>query len=308
MVTTDGHRLSKVDVKVTGRQAIGDDADPAQGHPRAPPPVRRDAREGATATGSTKLELIAERLERVLPGRGHDVQREARRRAVPALLAGHPAEHATQVVGAASAPGRRAEGRLGRRERAHRRREAHASPNGSMRITSESPESGDGFDEIPVEYAGTEHEHRLQREVLPRRARSDRPTKRSCSASRGELDPARAAPAARTMTSDRAVPRGRHADAHLNDGCSSTGAPAARTFRNLRSRSISTGAALQRRSRATTARARRTCSRRSTSWRRRRRASAPKPEARSSARGRGARAASTRPLRTSRIERVQSVG
>ena len=25
---------------------------------------------------------------------------------------------------------------------------------GSMRITSESPESGDGFDEIPVEYAG----------------------------------------------------------------------------------------------------------------------------------------------------------
>jgi DNA polymerase-3 subunit beta len=25
---------------------------------------------------------------------------------------------------------------------------------GSMRITSESPESGDGFDEIPVEYSG----------------------------------------------------------------------------------------------------------------------------------------------------------
>jgi DNA polymerase-3 subunit beta len=26
--------------------------------------------------------------------------------------------------------------------------------NGAMRITSESPESGDGFDEIPVEYSG----------------------------------------------------------------------------------------------------------------------------------------------------------
>jgi DNA polymerase-3 subunit beta len=26
--------------------------------------------------------------------------------------------------------------------------------SGTMRITSESPESGDGFDEVPVEYAG----------------------------------------------------------------------------------------------------------------------------------------------------------
>ena len=81
-----------------GRRAsgVGDDADPAEGDPRASPALRRDAR-GWRATGAdgekTKPELLITQsgASAFFQGGGHDVQREARRRAVPAVLAGHPA-------------------------------------------------------------------------------------------------------------------------------------------------------------------------------------------------------------------------
>jgi DNA polymerase-3 subunit beta len=73
---------------------------------------------------------------------------------------------------------------------------------GSMRITSESPESGDGFDEIPVEYAGPNmsigFNAKYFLDVLA--AVSDEEVAIGLS---GELDPAVLRPAGATTTSDR---------------------------------------------------------------------------------------------------------
>jgi DNA polymerase-3 subunit beta len=73
---------------------------------------------------------------------------------------------------------------------------------GSMRITSESPESGDGFDEIPVEYAGPNmsigFNAKYFLDVLA--AITDEEVAVGLS---GELDPAVLRPAGATTTSDR---------------------------------------------------------------------------------------------------------
>ena len=70
MVTTDGHRLSKMEVKVTRPAGVGDDAHPAQGDPGAAAPLRRDlAQRGArTAAPKPAAPDHPERVERVLPG------------------------------------------------------------------------------------------------------------------------------------------------------------------------------------------------------------------------------------------------
>ena len=100
-----------------------------------------------------------------------------------------------------------------RRERPHRRREALAASNGSMRITSESPESGDGFDELPVDYAGPSSPSASTRSTSStcsrdrRRRGRARPLRRA--RSRGACSPATHSAA------DDGVPRRRHADAHL---------------------------------------------------------------------------------------------
>ena len=73
---------------------------------------------------------------------------------------------------------------------------------GSMRITSESPESGDGFDEIPVEYTGPNmsigFNAKYFLDVLA--AVTDEEVAIGLS---GELDPAVLRPAGATTTSDR---------------------------------------------------------------------------------------------------------
>jgi DNA polymerase-3 subunit beta len=73
---------------------------------------------------------------------------------------------------------------------------------GSMRITSESPESGDGFDELPVEYAGPNmsigFNAKYFLDVLA--AVGDDEVAMGVS---GELDPAVVRPAGGTTTSDR---------------------------------------------------------------------------------------------------------
>ena len=73
---------------------------------------------------------------------------------------------------------------------------------GSMRITSESPESGDGYDEIPIEYAGPNmsigFNAKYFLDVLA--AISDDEVAVGLS---GELDPAVLRPAGATTTSDR---------------------------------------------------------------------------------------------------------
>ena len=95
MVTTDGHRLSKMEVKVAGRQASETMLIPL----KAIQELRRlcdDALSEAVTRGgqgraAAATPDYAERLERVLPGRRHDLQRQARGRSVPAVRAGHSA-------------------------------------------------------------------------------------------------------------------------------------------------------------------------------------------------------------------------
>ena len=73
---------------------------------------------------------------------------------------------------------------------------------GTMRITSESPESGDGFDEIPVEYAGPNmsigFNAKYFLDVLA--SVTDEEVEIGLS---GELDPAVLRPAGATTKSDR---------------------------------------------------------------------------------------------------------
>jgi DNA polymerase-3 subunit beta len=74
--------------------------------------------------------------------------------------------------------------------------------NGSMRITSESPESGDGFDEIPVEFSGPNmsigFNSKYFLDVLA--AISDEEVAIGLS---GELDPAVLRPAGSSSATDR---------------------------------------------------------------------------------------------------------
>ena len=73
---------------------------------------------------------------------------------------------------------------------------------GSMRITSESPESGDGFDEIPVEYAGPNMSIGFNAKYFLDVLASVTDEEVAISLS-GELDPAVVRPAGATTTSDR---------------------------------------------------------------------------------------------------------
>ena len=73
---------------------------------------------------------------------------------------------------------------------------------GSMRITSESPESGDGFDEIPVEFAGPNMSIGFNAKYfLDVLGSLDEEEIVLCLS--GELDPAVLRPAGATTSSDR---------------------------------------------------------------------------------------------------------
>ena len=125
MVTTDGHRLSKMEVKVTGRQASATMLIPL----KAIQELRRlcddivRGRDARTVRQGAAPDH-AERLERILPGRRHDVRGPARRRAVSALLAGHPAAEREGRAHPARRVRRRASRRICCSQRAHGRRQA----------------------------------------------------------------------------------------------------------------------------------------------------------------------------------------
>jgi DNA polymerase-3 subunit beta len=158
MVTTDGHRLSKVDVKVTGRQASATMLIPlkaihelrrlcdemlAEGAPPGPDGERKKPEllitqsgssaffQGAGMTFSVKLvDAQFPPYSQVIPQGADKIVRAPRVAFADALRAVSVA--ASERTGGVKL----------------------SLTKGSMRITSESPESGDGFDEIPVEYAG----------------------------------------------------------------------------------------------------------------------------------------------------------
>jgi DNA polymerase III subunit beta len=153
MVTTDGHRLSKVDVKVAGRQASATMLIPlkaiqelrrlcdemlAEGGGGDTKPELMITQSGSSAffqgAGTTfSVKLVDAQFppySQVIPANSDKVVRAPRTGFADALKAVSVA--ASERTGGVKLS-------LGK---------------GSMRITSESPESGDGFDEIPVEYAG----------------------------------------------------------------------------------------------------------------------------------------------------------
>lgn len=200
MVTTDGHRLSKVDVKVSGRQASATMLIPlkaiqelrrlcdemiAEGSSDKKPELLITQSgssaffQGAGTTFSVKLvDAQFPPYSQVIPANSDKVVRAPRNAFADALKAVSVA--ASERTGGVKL----------------------SLAKGSMRITSESPESGDGFDELPVEYAGPNmsigFNARYFLDVLA--AITDEEVAIGLS---GELDPAVLRPAGGTTTSDR---------------------------------------------------------------------------------------------------------
>jgi DNA polymerase-3 subunit beta len=156
MVTTDGHRLSKMEVKVTGRQAsatmliplkaiqelrrlcddiVGEAKDASKD---SPPPQLQITQSGSSAFfqgggmsfGVRLVDAQFPPYSQVIPQQSEKLVRIPRAAFSDALKAVSVA--ASERTGGV---------KLG-------------MSKGTMRITTESPESGEGFDEVPIEYAG----------------------------------------------------------------------------------------------------------------------------------------------------------
>ena len=205
MVTTDGHRLSKVDVKVTGRQASATMLIPLKAIHELRRLCDEMLAEGSTGTGEyrKKPELLITQsgssaffqgagmtfsvklvdaqfppYSQVIPQGADKVVRAPRVAFADALKAVSVA--ASERTGGVKL----------------------TLTKGSMRITSESPESGDGFDEIPVEYAGPNMSIGFNAKYFLDVLASVTDEEIEISLS-GELDPAVLRPAGATTTSDR---------------------------------------------------------------------------------------------------------
>ena len=206
MVTTDGHRLSKVDVKVSGRQASATmliplkaihelrrlcdemmaeggtvDADGKRGKPELLITQSGSSAffQGAGMTFSVKLvDAQFPPYSQVIPQGADKTVRAPRVAFADALKAVSVA--ASERTGGVKL----------------------SLTKGSMRITSESPESGDGFDEIPVEYSGPNMSIGFNAKYFLDVLASVTDDEVEISLS-GELDPAVLRPAGGTTTSDR---------------------------------------------------------------------------------------------------------
>jgi DNA polymerase-3 subunit beta len=202
MVTTDGHRLSKVDVKVAGRQASATMLIPL----KAIQELRRLCDEmiaDGTGEGGKKPELLITQS-----GASAFFQGAGTTFSVKLVDAQFPPY--SQVIPSASdkvvrAPRAALSDSLKAVSIAASERTGGVKlslTKGAMRITSESPESGDGFDEIPIEYAGPNmsigFNAKYFLDVLA--AVSDDEVAIGLS---GELDPAVIRPAGGTTTPDR---------------------------------------------------------------------------------------------------------
>jgi DNA polymerase-3 subunit beta len=153
MVTTDGHRLSKMEVKVSGRQAsatmliplkaiqelrrLCDEIVAEHGDAGAKPQVQI-TQSGTSAFFTGGGMVFAVRLvdaqfppySQVIPQQSEKIVRLPRAPFAEALRAVSVA--ASERTGGVKL----------------------SLTKGTMRITTESPESGEGFDEVPIEYAG----------------------------------------------------------------------------------------------------------------------------------------------------------
>jgi DNA polymerase-3 subunit beta len=156
MVTTDGHRLSKMEVKVSGRQASATMLIPL----KAIQELRRLCDEVLADPGKEAKEGVKPQLQITQSGSSAFFQGGGTTFSVKLVDAQFPpysqvipqnSEKKVHVPRAAFADALRAVS-IAASERTGGVKLALGK--GTMRITSESPESGDGFDEVPVDYAG----------------------------------------------------------------------------------------------------------------------------------------------------------
>jgi len=152
MVTTDGHRLSKMEVKVTGRQASATMLIPLkaiQELRRLCDDLAAESKEG----GKAQLQITQSGSSAFFQGGGMsfavrlvDAQFPPYTQVIPAQ-----SEKIVRVPRGAFADALKAVS-VAASERTGGVKLALSQ--GTMRITTESPESGEGFDEIPIEFAG----------------------------------------------------------------------------------------------------------------------------------------------------------
>lgn len=205
MVTTDGHRLSKIDVSVSGRQAsatmliplkaiqelrrlceemLSDGATSEGGEKKAPEVLITQSGssaffQGAGTTFSVKLvDAQFPPYAQVIPQTSEKIVRAPRGALSDALRAVSVA--ASERTGGVKL----------------------SLTKGAMRITSESPESGDGFDEIPVEYDGPNMSIGFNAKYFLDVLAAIGDDEVSIGLS-GELDPAVISPAGASATSER---------------------------------------------------------------------------------------------------------
>jgi DNA polymerase-3 subunit beta len=159
MVTTDGHRLSKMEVKVSGRQASATMLIPLKAiqelrrlcdEALADPQAKDASKDGS---GRPQLQITQSGSSAFFQGAGTtfsvklvDAQFPPYAQVIP-----QNSDKKVKVPRAAFADALRAVS-IAASERTGGVKVTISK--GTMRITSESPESGDGFDEVPVDYAG----------------------------------------------------------------------------------------------------------------------------------------------------------
>lgn len=156
MVTTDGHRLSKMEVKVAGRQATATMLIPLKAiHElrRLCDEILADHGKDAAKEGKPQLQITQSGSSAFFQGGGStfsvklvDAQFPPYSQVIPQNSDKQVKVPRSQFADALRAVAIAASERTGGVKL--------AIGSGSMRITSESPESGDGFDEIPIDYDG----------------------------------------------------------------------------------------------------------------------------------------------------------
>jgi DNA polymerase-3 subunit beta len=160
MVTTDGHRLSKMEVKVSGRQASATMLIPLKAiqelrricdEALAEAPVKDASKDAARP----QLQITQSGSSAFFQGAGMTFSVKLVDAQFPPYAQVIPQNSSLKIRAprAAFADALRAVS-IAARERTGGVKLTLAK--GTMRIASESPESGDGFDEVPVDYAGAE--------------------------------------------------------------------------------------------------------------------------------------------------------
>jgi DNA polymerase III subunit beta len=159
MVTTDGHRLSKMEVKVSGRQASATMLIPLkaiQELRRLCDDMSAEARDGSKeSTTKPQLQITQSGASAFFQGGGMtfavrlvDAQFPPYGQVIPQQsekLVRVPRSPLADALKAVSVAASERTGGV-----------KLSLTKGTLRITTESPESGEGFDEVPIEYAGSD--------------------------------------------------------------------------------------------------------------------------------------------------------